>query len=307
MGRRDALDARSRASARCRSRRASRTTRCSPPRRASARRSRCSRPSRDMDARRRAMLDVAFDSVVTMDDSGVVVLGQPRRGAPVRLLGGGDGRARGRGPDRPAVAARRPPRRDRALPADGARPGGRAPGGADRDARRPERVPGRAGRDAARRSPASRLLRLPARPDRRATSPRRRCTGWPTSRRRCGGSRRRSPPSTSPSRLFELVSEEVGRLFEAQTAHMFRFDSDGARRHDRRRLGAAGRARAAGRDADAAGRRHGGDARLAHRPRRADGQLRGRRGRAGGDDARATACRPSSPRRSSSAAACGAP
>ena len=30
------------------------------------------------------------------------------------------------------------------------------------------------------------------------------------------------------SRLFELVSEEVGRLFEAQTAHMFRFDSDGA-------------------------------------------------------------------------------
>ncbi len=29
-------------------------------------------------------------------------------------------------------------------------------------------------------------------------------------------------------RLFELVSEEVGRLFEAQTAHMFRFDSDGA-------------------------------------------------------------------------------
>ena len=28
---------------------------------------------RDMDARRRAMLDVAFDSVVTMDDGGIVV------------------------------------------------------------------------------------------------------------------------------------------------------------------------------------------------------------------------------------------
>ena len=30
------------------------------------------------------------------------------------------------------------------------------------------------------------------------------------------------------ARLFALVSEEVGRLLEAQTAHMFRFDSDGA-------------------------------------------------------------------------------
>ena len=67
---------------------------------------------------------------------------------------------------------------------------------------------------------------------------------------------------------------------------MFRFDSDGAGGDDRRRLGAAGRARAAGRDADAAGRRHGGDARLAHGRAGADGQLRGRRGRAGRDDAR---------------------
>ena len=30
------------------------------------------------------------------------------------------------------------------------------------------------------------------------------------------------------ARLFALVSEEVGRLLEAQTAHMFRFDPDGA-------------------------------------------------------------------------------
>ncbi len=30
------------------------------------------------------------------------------------------------------------------------------------------------------------------------------------------------------ARLFALVSEEVGRLFQAQTAHMFRFDSDGS-------------------------------------------------------------------------------
>ena len=29
------------------------------------------------------------------------------------------------------------------------------------------------------------------------------------------------------ARLFALVSEEVGRLLEARTAHMFRFDSDG--------------------------------------------------------------------------------
>ena len=33
---------------------------------------------------------------------------------------------------------------------------------------------------------------------------------------------------SDPSRLFALVSEEVGRLLEAQTAHMFRFDSDGS-------------------------------------------------------------------------------
>ena len=38
------------------------------------------------------MLDVAFDSVVTMDEGGVVVGGQPRRGADVRLRGGRDGR-----------------------------------------------------------------------------------------------------------------------------------------------------------------------------------------------------------------------
>ena len=30
------------------------------------------------------------------------------------------------------------------------------------------------------------------------------------------------------ARLFALVSEEVGRLFQAQTAHMFRFDADGS-------------------------------------------------------------------------------
>ena len=48
---------------------------------------------RDFEARRRAMLDVAFDSVFTMDDDGIVLVGQPRGGADVRLRGGGDGRA----------------------------------------------------------------------------------------------------------------------------------------------------------------------------------------------------------------------
>ena len=65
---------------------------------------------------------------------------------------------------------------------------------------------------------------------------------------------------SDPSRLFALVGEEVGRLLEAQTAHIFRFDSDGARGHDRRRLGAAARAHPAGRHADADGRRHRRDA-----------------------------------------------
>ena len=59
-----------------------------------------------------------------------------------------------------------------------------------------------------------------------------------------------------PTRLFALVSEEVGRLLEARTAHMFRFDADGAGGDDHRRLGAAARARAAGRHAHDAGRRH---------------------------------------------------
>ncbi|MDA0181462.1 PAS domain S-box protein [Solirubrobacter phytolaccae] len=32
---------------------------------------------------------------------------------------------------------------------------------------------------------------------------------------------------SDPARLFDLLSEEVGKLLEAETAHMFRFDSDG--------------------------------------------------------------------------------
>ena len=105
-------------------------------------------------ARRRAMLDVAFDSVVTMDDRGVVLAANR---AAERLFGytaaemvGRDGRR----PDHPAVAARRAPARAGALPADRARTGRRAARGADRDARGRQRVPGRARRHAAGSVPA---------------------------------------------------------------------------------------------------------------------------------------------------------
>ena len=87
------------------------------------------------------------------------------------------------------------------------------------------------------------------------------------------------------ARLFTLVSEEVGRLLEARTAHMFRFDSDGRR----------GRSSAAGRCGPSTCCRSGRGCRsTATRPRRACGARGGRRGwtptpgrgRAGGDAAR---------------------
>ena len=121
MGRRDALGAGSgRRGAADRDGPAGRR-RCAPPPRAWPRRSRCSRRCATWTARRRAMLDVGVR--LGRDDGrqrrGRV--GQPRGGAPLRLRGGGDGRARGRGADHPALAARRPPQRDRALSAVRAR------------------------------------------------------------------------------------------------------------------------------------------------------------------------------------------
>ena len=89
-----------------------------------------------------------------------------------------------------------------------------------------------------------------------------------------------------PAQLFALVSEEVGRLLEARTAHMFRFDADGTGGSIIGGWGAAARARAPARHAHDARRRHRGHARVADRARGADGHLRGRRGRVGGADAR---------------------
>ena len=191
---------------------------------------------RDFEARRRAMLDVAFDSVVTMDDRGVVL--SANRAAertfgytaaemvgrevaeliipPALREAHRDGLARylktGRGP----VVGRRVELT--AMRADGTE----FP--VELVVTRPE-APGRA-----------RLLRLPARPDRALrgrdrAAPAGRRAGGAAARGDGGGGRARS------ARLFALVSEEVGRLLEAQTAHMFRFDSDGQ----------AGRSSAAGR------------------------------------------------------------
>ena len=197
-----------------------------------------SRALQESAARRRAMLDVAFDSVVTMDADGVVL--SVNRAAE-RLFGYGaarDGRAHGRGDDHPAVAARGAPARARALPADRARAGRGAAGGADRDARRRDRVPGRARRHAARsvRRPAvfyGYLRDLTARYVAEASL--HRLADEQAALRRVATAVAAEHDS---ARLFALVSEEVGRLLEARTAHMFRFDPDGIGRGDHRRLGA---------------------------------------------------------------------
>ena len=135
-------------------------------------------------ARRRAMLDVAFDSVVTMDDRG-----RRARRSTARRSGCSATRRRRWSGARSRTLIIPPSLREahrhgivRYL-RDGARAGRRAAGGADRDARRRHRVPGRAGRDPARRARRAGLLRLPARPDR---AQRRRGDAAPAGRRAGG-------------------------------------------------------------------------------------------------------------------------
>ena len=187
---------------------------------------------RDFEARRRAMLDVAFDSVVTMDDRGVVLSANR---AAERLFGytaadmvgrevaeliippalreaHRDGLSRylktGRGP----VVGRRVELT--AMRADGSefpvelvvtRPEAQRPGAASS----PVIFYGYL-RDLTARYVAETTLHRLA--DEQAAL-RRVATAVAAEH--------------ESSRLFTLVSEEVGRLLEARTAHMFRFDSDG--------------------------------------------------------------------------------
>ena len=260
---------------------------------------------RDSAARRRAVLDVAFDSVLTMDDRGVVLSANR---AAERLFGYAaadmigrevaeliippslreahrDGLSRylktGRGP----VVGRRVELT--AMRADGSE----FP--VELVVTRPE-APGRVVfygylRDLTARYVAETALHRLA--DEQAAL-RRVATAVAA--------------ESESARLFALVSEEVGRLLEARTAHMFRFDTDGQ----------AGRSSAAGRStASTSCRSARGCRSTATRPRRACGARGGPRGWTPTSRPRAssrrrcaaTACRPWWPRRSSSAARCGAP
>jgi len=191
-----------------------------------AERGRAERGMREFEARRRAMLDVAFDSVFTMDDDGFVlsanraaertfgyaadeIIGQElaaliipdtlrdaHRDGLARYLQTGRGPIVGRRVELTAM------RRD----------GSEFP--VELVVTRPE-IPGERVfygylRDLTARNVAEAALHRLA--DEQA-SLRRVATAVAA--------------QNDPARLFDLLSEEVGKLLEAETAHMFRFDSDG--------------------------------------------------------------------------------
>ncbi len=191
-----------------------------------AERCKAQRGMRDFEARRKAMLDVAFDSVFTMDDEGIVLsanrAAERTFGYPAAEIVGQelaaliipeslrdahrDGLARylktGRGP----IVGRRVEltamRRD----------GTEFP--VELVVTRPE-VPGERTfygylRDLTARNVAEAALHRLA--DEQAAL-RRVATAVAA--------------QNDPARLFDLLSEEVGKLLEAETAHMFRFDADG--------------------------------------------------------------------------------
>ena len=125
-------------------------------------RCRAERAMLDFEARRAAMLDVAFDSVFTMDDAGTVLSANR---AAERTFGYAAAEIVGQELAAliiPDVAARRAPGRARAVPEDRARADRRAARGAHGDAPRRHRVPGRARGDAAQRPRRARVLRLSA-------------------------------------------------------------------------------------------------------------------------------------------------
>ena len=232
------------------------------------------------------MLDVAFDSVVTMDDDGVVLAVNR---AAERLFGYRAAEMVGREVAEliiPRVAARRAPRRARALPAHGARAGRRprveltamrADGTefpVELVVTRPEH-PRRAG-----------LLRLPARPDRAL---RRRGRAAPAGRR-AGGAAAGGDRGRGRARADAAVRAGVGggraaaarrrpRTCSASTPTARGGEIVGGWALRPEHVLPAGTRMPL--DGDTAV-----DARVANRAGGAHGLLRGRRGRAGGDDAR---------------------
>ena len=146
---------------------------------------------RESEARKSAILNAAFDCIITMDAGGPRRRGQPGDRADVRLRRERHGRPRPRRADHPAGAARGRTGAGSSATSPPARPHGRASGRAAGDARRRQRVPGRDRDHAAARRRARRCSPATCATSPSASATRRRCARSPPSRRRCGGSRRR--------------------------------------------------------------------------------------------------------------------
>ena len=178
------------------------------------------------DARKSAILDSAFDCIITMDHEGHVSRStrqRSRRSAARR----GDDRPRAGRADHPAGLAHghrrgRAGRAHRASSVEG----------------HPLELRGHARRR--HRFPVELIVTRPDWPGRRcspatcATSPRRAsaratCGGWPPSRRRCGAWRRRSPPTRTRARV--RGRHRGGRAAARRaSANMVRFDEERGRR-----------------------------------------------------------------------------
>ena len=182
---------------------------------------------RESDARKSAILDAAFDCIITMDADGNVVEVNP---ATERTFGYTAAEMVGRELAEliiPAVAARAAPARRRALRRDGRGDDGRPSGGAPGDALGRQRVPRRdrdhpaaAGR-ARRCSPGS-CATSPS-----ASAPSRRCATLADEQAALRRVATTVASEAAQERVFAVVTEEVGRLLGAQSSNMVRFEPDG--------------------------------------------------------------------------------
>ena len=149
---------------------------------------------RASDARKSAILDSAFDCIITMDHLGRVVEVNRATERTFGYRGRGDDRPRAGGADRPAALARGPPHGRRALRAHRALRGRGPPARGRGHARGRHDLPRRADRHPPLAPRPAAVLRLPARRHRGAPPRARPAPAGARSRRRCGGWRRRSRP-----------------------------------------------------------------------------------------------------------------
>ena len=181
---------------------------------------------RESDARKSAILNAAFDCIITMDHHGNVVEVNRATERTFGYRAGGDDRARAGRADRPARLARGAPARARALRANRPRGVRRPPGRGAGHARGRQRVPGRADRHPRRPPRPAAVLRLPARRDRGARARARPAPARRPSRPRCGGWRRRSPPAPTRGTRSRSSPRRSGGCSDAQSSNMVRFDDE---------------------------------------------------------------------------------